>query len=324
MKLKIIFLLSTMACLIISCGTKDDDVSIVEENVTKTYGNHVFLDSQSKLDAFAANNYDEIIGNIVLTGLSITSATDLKSIKFISGDILVMGTNLENLDGLANTNVSDDSILEINSNQKLTSLNGLSSISKRLKRLVIKGNPLIKDLEGLKNITHVTTEIFLSDTKELTSLNGLSGISSEVFFVQIRDNSALVDTEGLRNIPKIEHLHFINNSALISISNMSSLTEVIVLGISRNASLENINGLSELKTCSTLRIHHNNSLKNLDGLIKLSKVDNGMMGITNNTSLRDFCGLSLIATVSSANYFNIEFNYYNPTKNDIKAGNCSI
>lgn len=303
--------------------TSDSNITINVKNVEKIFNGFVNINSQTQLEAFSRNNYDRINGAVMLLGETIVNTGGLNSIKFIDGDLIILGTNLETIEGFANANLSTDKTVQIVNNQKLKNINGLQSVTNRLLNLDISNNPLINDLDGIKNISNVSNEINISDTEFLTNLNGLSGINNPVKFLFIRNNTAIVDTEGLSNIPKITSFSFTDNDSTISLSNMSSLTEVDNFFLDGNDLLENINGLFELETCLELTIQNNISLKNLDGLVKLNKVDDGAMRITGNTSLRDFCGLSLVSTISTVGY-NIRDNFYNPTKDEIKNGNCSI
>ena len=304
-------------------ASRNCNITINVINVEKIFNGSIHIESQTQLESFASNFYDRVNGSIMLSGKTVINTTNLNSIKFIDGNIIVMGTNIKNIDGFTNTNISNDATIQIINNQNLENLNGLENVTNRLTTLSINYNPLINNIDGLKNISNVTNEIEISDTEYLTNLNGLSGINSHVRFLSIRGNKAIVDTDGLSNIPSITSFSFTNNDLVTSLSDMSSLLEVDHFFLDRNAKLENIKGLIELETCKDLIITNNVSLKNLDGLIKLRHVNDGSMQITGNISLKDFCGLSLISTISTVGY-NIRDNLYNPTKDDIKNGNCSI
>lgn len=299
------------------------NVSVNVKNVEKIFNGYVNIQSQAQLETFASNNYDRVNGTVQLIGATIVNTNNLSSIKFIEGDLYILGTNLENIDGFTNTNISNDANIQIINNPNLKNLNGLRSITNRLRNIDIFENRLINNIDGLINISNVTNIINISDTEYLTNLNGLAGIKNPVNHLTIRSNAGIVNTDGLSNIPKITSFSFINNDLVTSLSNMSSLVEINEFFLDNNDKLENINGLIKLETSRKLTIQNNVSLKNLNGLIKLRNVDNGNMNIIGNTSLRDFCGLGLIATISTVGY-NIRDNFYNPNKDDIKNGNCSI
>lgn len=304
--------------------SKNCNITINVINVQKIFNGHINIETQAELETFASNNYDRVNGSIMLIGNTITNTQNLKSIKFIDGDLLVLGTSIKDIDGFANVNLANDATIKIVNNQNLENLNGLQNITNKLMNLDISINPLINNIDGLINISNVTNQINISDTKHLTNLNGLIGIKNPVKFLSISNNEAIVDTDGLSNIPAISSFSFTNNDLVTSLNNMSNLIEISSdFFLDRNDKLENINGLSELVVCKELTIQNNVSLKNLDGLVKLKEVNDGNMRISGNTSLRDFCGLSLISTISVVGY-NIRDNFYNPTKDDIKNGNCSI
>jgi hypothetical protein len=299
--------------------TSHSNVTINVKNVEIVFFGDLNIQTQTELDNFASNNYDKVNGSITLFGESIVNTSNLKSIKFIDGNIIIIGTNIKNIDGFSNSNISNDATIQIVNNQKLENLNGLQNITSRLMNLDIYYNPLINNIDGLKNISNVTNQINISDTEYLTNLNGLTGINNPVNFLFIRNNSALVDTNGLLNIPSISTFSFTSNNSVTSLSNMPNLKEINSFFLDSNNKLENINGLSSLEVCNNLTIQSNISLKNLDGLVKLN---DGGISITGNTSLNNFCGLGLISTNNTVNFY-IYDNLYNPTKDDIKNGNCS-
>ncbi|WP_417443859.1 cadherin repeat domain-containing protein [Joostella sp.] len=299
-------------------------VTINVKDVERVFDGSITVETQTQLDDFGEKYYDRINGDVYLSGKNIVSTNSLNSIKFINGYILILGTNLKNVDGFSNANLADGTVIQIVNNQLLENLNGLQSVTAKLMNLEIYNNPKINNIDGLENITSVTDKIVISDTENLENLNGLSGINNPVKMLSIRNNIGLIDTNGLSNIPKITmSFQFTNNDLVASLNNMSNLKEINRFFLDRNAGLKNIDGLSKLETCLELVIQNNVSLQNLNGLINLKKVNYGYMRITDNTSLRDFCGLSLIASTSTVGY-NIRDNYYNPTKDDIKNGNCSL
>ena len=111
-----------------------------------------------------------------------------------------------------------------------------------------------------------------------------------------------------------------NNKGLENI-NFGSLKTCTNLDLSYNNYLLNIDSLSSLETCSNIDITDNPRLENLNGLVNLKQVE-GTIRIVRNNSLRNFCGLTLLASLYPTEFVIVN-NYYNPTKDDIKNGNCS-
>lgn len=286
------------------------------------YGD-LIINSQGELDNFGAEKYDKIKGGVFLQGLSINNTSGLSTVKFIDGDISVLETNVENLDGFSNASIPEGKFVFVIGNPNLTQLNGLKSISGVLTNLNIYNNPLVNNIDGLKNISGVTNELTISDTKHLNNLNGLSGLNQPLNRVIISKNSELTDTNGLSNIPSIESFYFTRNEAITSLNGLSNLVSIGICYIDDNTNLENIDGLAQLTNCGSLNIRYNSALLNLDGLAKLNANGDGTLNIYENSALADLCGLSLLAS-SAKYYFNISYNFYNPTKEDIINGNCSM
>jgi hypothetical protein len=112
--------------------------------------------------------------------------------------------------------------------------------------------------------------------------------------------------------------------------------------------LTNIDGLSNLTFISgSLKITQNPNLINLDGLINITDIKediilinlssienlNGLtnvewpdyLGMQDNQNLRDFCGLqTMLTNHTNGIFYYASNNYYNPTKQNIVDGNCSI
>lgn len=307
----------------ISCSEESLTPNKKEEPGEKVYRGFVNIESQTELDAFASEKYDRIDGGFMLIGNSIANMEGLNTIKEIEGDIYILGTSLVNIDGLRNTNILEDSFIEVINNPLLEDLNGFEGITSSIVSIEMRGNPNIKDISGLRNISAITYFLQISETDYLADLDALSGIQNAIEYVIITENSALEDIGGLGNIPRIKNFSFSVNNAITSFTSLPSLMEVEYLVIAGNESLQNIDGLAQLHTALDLTVQGNSSLKNLNGFMNLENVHEGNVRITDNTSLQDFCGLGLLASVQT-NGFNIARNYYNPTKEEIQNGNCAV
>lgn len=107
-------------------------------------------------------------------------------------------------------------------------------------------------------------------------------------------------------------------------SSISNITETLY--ITNNPYLINLIGLSnltrigEFATNGGLLIENNSTLTNLNGLENLTSVE--YLTINDNESLTDFCGLQNLDLID----FDVNFtgNAYNPTKEDLESGNCSL
>lgn len=303
-------------------SSQNQEPEISEPGVEeKVYQGFVELSSQNEVDKFGENQYDKINGGIILIGNSVVNSDTLKSIKHIEGNIHIIGTALENINGFKNATVSDGIHIEVINNSDLTNIEGFQNIDAILESLTIRGNQSISSVAGVNNISKINYYLEVSDTESLTDLDPLSEIEFDLRYFSIHSNKALSSVPPLENITRIEDLSITSNDQLIAINSFNNLQESKSLRISGNNNLKNIDGFSNLKSASNLTITDNPKLENLDGLVSLEYLHDGDLRITTNISLNDFCGLTLLSS-SDISGFNIRDNFYNPTKEDIINGDC--
>ena len=86
----------------------------------------------------------------------------------------------------------------------------------------------------------------------------------------------------------------------------------------------NLDGLEKIKSINFgIQIDNHAKLTNLDGLANVEGNTTNIF-ITQNALLKSFCGLTkLLKGSGTIGSFQTSGNGYNPTVNDIKAGNCS-
>ena len=118
-----------------------------------------------------------------------------------------------------------------------------------------------------------------------------------------------------------------------TLEGLTGLTEVSGdFTVGGMAELESLTGLNSLQVITGgLFLSSNNHLKRLNGLENLNELGSAHIGVTIfgnaalNPNLRDFCALQNVFTNGSyGNSININYNYYNPTVQDIIDGNCSL
>jgi len=303
-------------------STQDQGSEIPEPSVDeKVYQGFVNLSSQNEVDKFGENQYDKINGGIMLIGNSIVNSDTLESIKHIEGNIHIIGTALENINGFKNAEVSHGIHIEVINNSDLTNIEGFQNFDANLESLTIRGNQSLSSITGVNNISKITYYLEVSDTESLTDLEPLSEIEFDLSYFTINDNKALSSIPHLKNITRIEDLSITNNNQLVSINSFDNLQESKSFSIYSNNILKSIDGFSNLKSASNITIKDNPKLENLNGLVSLEYLHDGYLRITTNTSLKDFCGLTLLSS-SDISGFNIRDNLYNPTKEDIINGDC--
>ena len=111
------------------------------------------LSSQAEVDAFPAD-CDGVNGTLLVEGSDITNLDGLANLTSVGGNVDIRNNDaLTNLDGLANiTSVGE--LLQIYNNRALTNLDGLANITS-VGRLHIGGNAALTSLDGLANLTSV-------------------------------------------------------------------------------------------------------------------------------------------------------------------------
>lgn len=314
----------------ISC--EEEEIEVAEdtsaeqtEKVEKIYNGNVFIRSQAELDEFMSEKYTRVNGSFTLLGDDIVNIEDLNTLTYINGGngtLYISSTSLNNLDGFKNVNLSSDMSIVINDNNILENLNGLQNLSNKVFNLQIHYNESLTNIDGLKNIPSVENNLLLEANHSLKNIDGLIGLENSVFQLYIKINPQLENISGLSGISQIEYLDITNNISLKTIDGLIGLTELTYLTLVGNDTLLDIDGLNNLTTCWQLSIINNSALSNLDGLQQF-KNSGDTFTISHNSSLRDFCGLSLLATVKTGGY-SIRDNAYNPSFEDISNGNCNI
>ena len=325
MKKNIILLVIVL--ILLGC-TKDNNN--IEENI---FDGDITLTTQDEVDKFGSNNYTEIIGTLYIgEGLLnrntfIRNIDKLASLKAITKLEIKGNDNLTNINGLKNLTFVEE--LKIRYNISLVSIDGLMSLHPIYDGLLeILGNSSLLDLKGLNKIQYVNDLKILSNG--IRNLEGLNNLTS-ANILYIDNNEKITNLKELNKLTKVNYLHIYGNDSLESLEGLNYLSIIGNRGlwIRQNFSLVNINGLENLiKIEGDLSIFENYKLENLDGIKNLTFVG-GNLEIAYNTiepyenGLDDLCGLySLINNNGLIGTYDIRENKYNPTRQDIKTGNC--
>ncbi len=219
--------------------------------------------------------------------------------------------------------------ISIEYNDTLTNLYYLSNLKRIHGELMIVMNPNLESLEGLNQLDTVTGNFSIVSCTKLSNLKGLDGLKYVGGEFKILSNNSLVNAEGLNNLSYIEvKLKFAGNANMTSLKgleNLRKINKVLEIGFIEgmgNPKLESIAALSNLKEVGyLLEIGNNDTLTSLEGLEGLEKV--GTISIQRNKSLSDFCSLNNLINNNGFNgSFKTDANGYNPTLDDMKAGNC--
>lgn len=311
----------------------------------------VNLRTQEMIDNFGAYGYERVSGNLLILasfGSNINSLKPLEGLNTVDGDFYIANTNLTDFEGLNNLAVVGGNI-QIQYNNKLSSMGDLISLKEIGGFLDIDSNPSLKNLDGLENLTTISRWLGIDFNETLENIDALSNLKSIEYGLTIQSNPALKNINGLSSLTSVGYELTIDKNALITnLDGLKSLTKVgSYIVISYNDALTNILGLNKLEIINDrLVIHNNNSLINLDGLENIVQIDdflginsnkslveinglnnlstlNGKLIISHNLALNNFCGIKPLIDNGFSNSFDIASNSFNPTQQDILNGNCS-
>jgi hypothetical protein len=295
-------LLAFMAMTLFACSS-EDTVPVDNENPNpveecdNVFTGNVLLKSQAEVDAFAANGYCKIDGHLTI------------------GDQALAG----------------------NFQSDITSIAGLSDLVEIKGLLVINHNPFLTTLNGLNNVKSIVAGIEMNDNKKLVDMKGLESLSrlgTGEFYAQVNisNNAMLVSFEGLENIGELSELFISNNPSLTSFNgfqNLKRLQSLVINGNNSLTSLSHLSGLTtfrpnpDMATDGRFQINNNTALQSMDGFQNITQFE-GFIVIQNNGSLANYCQLSNVLNIGVFNSATvIANNLFNPTVEDIIAGNCS-
>lgn len=314
--------------IVASDGTNETSVSfsfVTPEFIPLVFRGDVELSNQQEVNEFGNNQYSAIDGNLLIGSLDniLTDVKDLSplcGLLEVSGNLEVVYTSLETLEGLNNLKSVDgslfiflnDALLSLSSlesfinagdlfisGSSLTSLKGLEQIDS-VKNLSLSGNLALPNLAGLENISSVTGSLGISDNPLLENLSALNNIKGNVEYLGVIRNEALINLDGLSNITSVSiNFEISGNSKLINLDELSSLGSIGLNEntIKDNPSLKNINGLNNVKKIQgNLYIYECDVLGNLDGLSNVTEIS-GFVSFYDNPSLENIEGLSSLEKV---------------------------
>ncbi|SRX55591.1 cadherin repeat domain-containing protein [Aequorivita sp. CIP111184] len=290
------------------------------------------------------NNSLQIKNNTVLT------TTVGLNVNFILGQIAIYtNPSLESIKGFENI-ISIPGIF-ISNNEVLTDVSGLSQITQIEYNFQIILCPALPDIDWLQNLTEIGNGISLIGCNSIRNINALSNLrnfTDAYGSIRIQNNTSLENLDGLQYFSDdIAFLDIIGNTALQNIQGLENIGVFQELAINNNESLQSLDGLGAITAVNNgIEIRNNNSLTDLQGINNLERAGNsflvqdnesltslnGLEGLEsfvyircyNNMLLTDFCTLRSVLTLHSNFGFIAESNAYNPTKQDIIDGNCSL
>lgn len=246
-----------------------------------------------------------------------------QNLSTVNGELYITGNPiLNNVDGLSEIqeingvfSFSDSRLTNLDAFEKLSIINGNFSLSTHLN---------LTNINGLSGVKIYGDEIGIYANYALTNIDALSDTTTSMSKVQIWSNPVLVNIDGLQNITFTNIISILENDSLINIDGLIKTQNVNSITIESNPSLLNLDGLNNLRSIGDLglKILTNQRLTNLDGLSGVEQII-GNLKISFNGLLRDYCALQNSLGNGDPSNFTVRDNFYNPTLEDIRNGNCS-
>lgn len=265
-----------------------------------------------------------IINNDELTNMeALSNITSVSSLRILGNDLL------QSLNGLQNLKTIQQE-LSIGLNPTITHLNTLQNLSFAHK-INITGNDALESLQGLEQIKAINT-VVIKNNPSLKTIEGLQNLTSCELYITIENNGQLANLKGLSKLASTGSIKIINNASLNNISDLSNLTSVsYLIEIKDNTKLTSLNGIQNIVydnhlTAKKFFIQNNPEITTLDA-ISNHTFERGIIGISNNSKLDNFCGLKKLLTEITHKEFDenhfIYDNAYNPSSEDILNEKCA-
>lgn len=288
-------------------------------------------------------NMEAVDGNLLIQeNISLKNLDGFEKLEAIGGSLIIRNNGLDNIEGLGKLNkIGED--LVIAAEFKIDNLDMFSKVN-ALKDLYLFGDK-ISNLNGLKNAKGINSVRL--DVKGLTDISALSEMSSSLNVISL-SNTLVSDLSVFSNVKNTNYVEFRNNNNIQNFIGLSELESVVGgLVVSGNDNLLNFSGLENLSEIGdeitiegnlklseigsltkmtilnkNLYIKFNDKLTSLDGFKNIVSAP-GRIEIENNPTLNNFCFLNTLLSNDGENILNISLNAYNPSKEEILAGNCS-
>ncbi len=222
------------------------------------------------------------------------------SITVISGNVKITGDFITNLDGLSGLTTIQGR-LDIENANALINLDGLIGL-KSVNNLLIRNNQLLENIDGLSELSDVSSYIIIEENQSLLNIDGLVGITTLNERLRIDSNASLINLDGTSAISKASNatIEISNNPSLQNLNGLMSLSsDFHSILIDNNDALENIEGLSGLTTLlGGLTIKNNDELQNIDGLRNLTDIQYlTSLSISNNAKVENIDALNGITRI---------------------------
>ena len=308
-------------------GNSPTDIfTLIPLQTLRTINQDLLIINNPNLTTTEGLNINNIGGQLgVALNSSLVKLDGFNNLTSVFDLILSNNNALWDLSGLSQIVTINDRI-EIFSCPMMPNLNWLSNLTTIGNSLYIRYCTSMTDIDGLSNLTNITGQyrfFQFSHNTALKNLNGLRNLNTNIFRLELGYNLSLLNIEGLENINITNTLYIHDNPVLTTLTGVESITRLSdELFINDNNSLNDLQGLRNINSALEIHLYRNGSLSSLDGLNNLR--ENWKTDIQGNGQLTDFCALRNLFLIAPPTVYYAAYNAYNPTKQDIINGNCSL
>ncbi|MCK9460049.1 MAG: DUF1566 domain-containing protein [Proteobacteria bacterium] len=246
-----------------------------------------------------------ITGDLVMNGSQLPNLNGLESLICVDGSVLI--TNNDNLvpssslDGLCNLNrISGAFRVEYNEGEGGEALTriGLSALRRVEGGVVFDGNALAS-INGLENLELISGGgLAFTGNQPLSDVDGLIGVETIEGGLTIQNEYELQNLSGLANLADFSgSLKLDGTKKLTDISALAGITHVVELRILNNDVMVSLHGLESITgTDDKIEIMLNDKLSDLNGLGGLLQTPG--LFIRENSELHSIQGLANLAAVT--------------------------
>ena len=162
----------------------------------------------------------------------------------------------------------------------------------------------------------------------LQFLNSLVNINVFDELTEVKGETLLIHHTGAREILTFNNLttapgmQISSNEFLFGIKGFQQIEELKHLFLMGSGRLRDLTGFANLRRIENeLNISNTDMLTSLDDFSSLTSI--GELDLWYNTALTDMCALSTALSSTGGDFdASIQFNAFNPTLEELKAGNC--
>lgn len=186
--------------------------------------------------------------------------------------------------------------------EDISTLSNLNKIKAIKGSLSIYRSHLLKNLDGLHNLSSIDSGLYIQNNSSLESINQLSKLEYVGGDIKILENESLKNLHGLSNIKAFTNeIQVTRNLSLESLEGLGVFSGA-KLTINDNSSLTSLSALSGIDYLQSLYLSGQNLITSLEGLESLDFIED-YLNIISNASLMSIKELSGLTSVAEINIY---------------------